>query len=180
MSARLSTKVCSYVLSTFCGVHQFLEGTLLKYWGYLTREQHLEMFEKDFPPITCPEADKFFSVSTTDITRRIIEEKIPVGMLSASKASLNAICDEYMIVSTVGMTWLLPVVCKYVLQRKAAHKAFADKIPLYIELGEVGYSFDLDFLNEQQKELLYNLLEYLAEMYSLDVVNAQIKLANKT
>ncbi len=158
----------------------FLEGTLLKYWGYLTREQHLEMFEKDFPPITCPEADKFFSVSTTDITRRIIEEKIPVGMLSASKASLNAICDEYMIVSTVGMTWLLPVVCKYVLQRKAAHKAFADKILLYIELGEVGYSFDLDFLNEQQKELLYNLLEYLAEMYSLDVVNAQIKLANKT
>ncbi|AMG12341.1 hypothetical protein AL549_13520 [Vibrio vulnificus] len=123
----------------------FLEGTLLKYWGYLTREQHLEMFEKEFPPITCPEADKFFSVSTTDITRRIIEEKIPVGMLSASKASLNAICDEYMIVSTVGMTWLLPVVCKYVLQRKAAHKAFADKIPLYIELGEVGYSFDLDF-----------------------------------
>ncbi|HFQ4887538.1 TPA: hypothetical protein ACGU4A_004877, partial [Vibrio vulnificus] len=98
----------------------FLEGTLLKYWGYLTREQHLEMFEKEFPPITCPEADKFFSVSTTDITRRIIEEKIPVGMLSASKASLNAICDEYMIVSTVGMTWLLPVVCKYVLQRKAA------------------------------------------------------------
>ncbi|HAS8376187.1 TPA: hypothetical protein I7762_21645 [Vibrio vulnificus] len=123
----------------------FLEGTLLKYWGYLTREQHLEMFEKEFPPITCPEADKFFSVSITDITRRIIEEKIPVGMLSASKASLNAICDEYMIVSTVGMTWLLPVVCKYVLQRKAAHKAFADKIPLYIELGEVGYSFDLDF-----------------------------------
>ncbi|HFQ5144034.1 TPA: hypothetical protein ACGUU1_004383 [Vibrio vulnificus] len=121
----------------------------MKYWGYLTREQHLEMFEKEFPPITCPEADKFFSVSTTDITRRIIEEKIPVGMLSASKASLNAICDEYMIVSTVGMTWLLPVVCKYVLQRKAAHKAFADKIPLYIELGEVGYSFDLDFLNEQ-------------------------------
>ncbi|EKA7382552.1 hypothetical protein OL309_002331 [Vibrio parahaemolyticus] len=158
----------------------FLEGTLLKYWGYLTREQHLEMFEKEFPLITCPEADKFFSVSTTDITRRIIEEKIPVGMLSASKASLNAICDEYMIVSTVGMTWLLPAVCKYVLQRKPDHKAFADKIPLYIELGEVGYSFDLDFLNEQQKELLYNLLEYLAEMYSVDVCNAQIKLANKT
>ncbi len=75
----------------------------MKYWGYLTREQHLEMLNKEFPPLTCPKTDMFFSVSRADITRRIIEENIPVGALDASKASLNAICDEYMTVSTEGM-----------------------------------------------------------------------------
>ncbi|KFK52665.1 hypothetical protein JS86_24020 [Vibrio vulnificus] len=158
----------------------FREGSVLKYWGYLTREQHLETFNKEFPPLACPKTDKFFSVSRSDITRRIIEENIPVGALDASKASINAICDEYMTVSTEGMAWLLPAVCKYVLQRKPDHETFAEMIPLYIELGEIGYSFNLSFLNERQKELLYNLLEYLAETYSLDVCDAQIKLENKT
>ncbi|HHC7385289.1 hypothetical protein [Vibrio parahaemolyticus] len=152
----------------------------MKYWGYLTREQHLEAFNKEFPSLACPKTDQFFSVSRSDVIRRIIEESIPVGALDVSKASLNAIYDEYMAVSTEGMAWLLPAVCKYVLQRKPDHERFAEMIPLYIELGEIGYSFNLSFLNERQKELLYNLLEYLAETYSLDVRDAQIKLENKT
>ncbi len=148
----------------------------MKYWGYCTREEYLKRFQEAFPPRACPEVDDFFSVPKSDITRQIIESDIPVGLSNVTRNNLYSICDEYMTISTHGMAWLLPEMCKYVLMRKACHDQYVEFIPLYIGLSDKKYNFDLDSLNHSQKDLLYNFLEYVSEEYDLHVSFAQDKL----
>lgn len=148
----------------------------MRYWGYIEREEYIILFEKEFPVCVCPGADEFFSVSEQDIIRQIIEDKVPFGDIEITYDSLYAICDEHEVVSSKGMIWLLPAICRYILHRKPHHGYFVELIPLYIELGYSDYCFNLSLLTTNQKELLYNYLEYCAETYGIKVSIAQDKL----
>ncbi|EMH3447780.1 hypothetical protein V6H34_004974 [Vibrio harveyi] len=145
----------------------------MKYWGYITREELILKFSDVFPNRACPDIESFFAVGADNIVRKIISKEIPVGTLDSEVTNLYSYYDEYLCVSQLGMKWLLPALCKYILMKKRCHEEMASSILFYIEDASSEGSYNLNYLDTKQKEALYNLLEYCSETYDLSVIEAQ-------
>lgn len=94
----------------------------MKYWGYITREELILKFSDVFPNRACPDIESFFEVGADNIVRKIISKEIPVGTLDSEVTNLHSYYDEYLCVSQLGMKWLLPALCKYILMKKGVMK----------------------------------------------------------
>lgn len=145
----------------------------VEYWGYITREDLLLKFSDAFPNRSCPDVESFFAVGADNIVRKIISEEIPEGTLDSEVINLHSYYDEYLCVSQLGMKWLLPALCKYILMKKRCHEEMASSILFYIEGASSEGSYNLNYLDTKQKEALYNLLEYCSENYELLVNETQ-------
>ncbi|MCG9726813.1 hypothetical protein [Vibrio brasiliensis] len=160
-------------LEKLWSVNNLKGNRIVEYWGYIDKGELNRRFNKAFPDVRCPDVDAFFAVGKTNIIRKMISDRIPVGVLDSDVNNLAEYYDEYLCVSNEGMKWLLPSLCKYIIKQRSGHEKMMPFLLLYIQGSGFSESYDFHFLSDEQKEVLFNLLEYCSEMYDVSVFEEQ-------
>ncbi|EIV1775406.1 hypothetical protein MOU97_002523 [Vibrio vulnificus] len=145
----------------------------MEYWGYIEKDELNRRFNKAFPDVRCPDVDVFFAVGENNIIRKILSDRIPVGVLDSDVNNIIEYYDEHLCVSNEGMKWLLSALCKYVIKQHSGHEIMMPFLLLYIQDSGSSESYDFHFLSDEQKEALFNFLEYCSEMYDVSVFEEQ-------
>jgi len=139
----------------------------MEYEGYLSREDILDLVERDFPLVTKPEDDELYHSDESDLIRRIISKKVIAYTNDAlSLNQLYDLYDEFGTLSSVAAQWIIPSLLREILKNIDASEFLYEALVSYFEnpnFIDKRSAYCFSWVTNEQSETLVKFFEYLSE-----------------
>ncbi|MFA0000981.1 hypothetical protein BCU64_014820 [Vibrio lentus] len=149
----------------------------MNYQGYYSREQVIELVEREFPYINRPDDEHIFLYDKNDLMRKILSprlEKFDGQQLTCE--GVLSLYDEFSSITRYAVEWLFPSLLRFILRRQDTSDNLHWYLPTYFENMELDSELsahNFNWLSETQIQCLLIVLEYVAEEYGESVATSQ-------